>query len=76
VNLNFNLTGRVHDLIATASAGGVVAVALTDLDVAIKIVVGILTSIFILLGIVIRAKDLRSGSGQKDDSRKAPPRRR
>jgi hypothetical protein len=71
VNLNFNLTGRVHDLIATASAGGVVAVALTDLDVAIKIVVGILTSIFILLGIIIRAKDLRSG-----DSRKEPPRRR
>ena len=71
MNLNFNLTGRVHDLIATASAGGVVAVALTDLDVAIKIVVGILTSIFILLGIIIRAKDLRSG-----DSRKEPPRRR
>ncbi len=71
MNLNFNLTGRIHDLIATASAGGVVAVALTDLDVAIKIVVGILTSIFILLGIIIRAKDLRSGA-----SRKEPPRRR
>jgi len=30
VNLNFNLTGHVHDLIATASAGGVLAVAMTD----------------------------------------------
>jgi hypothetical protein len=71
VNLNFNLTGRVHDLIATASAGGVLAVAMTDIDVAIKIVVGILTSTFILLGILIRAKDLRSGH-----SRKEPPERR
>jgi hypothetical protein len=71
MNLNFNLTGRVHDLIATASAGGVLAVSMSHVDGAIKIVVGILTSIFILLGILIRAKDLRSG-----DSRKEPPRRR
>ena len=30
----FNLTGKIHDLIATLTAGSVVAVALSDLDVA------------------------------------------
>jgi energy-converting hydrogenase Eha subunit C len=61
----FNLTGKIHDLIATLTAGSVVAVALSDLDVALKIVVGALTSVFLLLGIVIRARDLRSGGGGK-----------
>jgi energy-converting hydrogenase Eha subunit C len=61
----FNLTGKIHDLIATLTAGSVVAVALSDLDVALKIVVGALTSIFLLLGIVIRARELRSGGGGK-----------
>jgi len=49
----------------------VVAVALTDVDVALKIVVGILTSVFLLLGIAIRARELRAssrrrGKGSKD----------
>mgnify|MGYP001183659502 CR=1 FL=1 len=61
----FNLTGKIHDLIATLTAGSVVAVALSDLDVALKIVVGALTSVFLLLGIVIRARELRSGGGGK-----------
>ena len=61
----FNLTGKIHDLIATLTAGSVVAVALSDLDVALKILVGALTSVFILLGIVIRARELRSGGGGK-----------
>lgn len=61
----FNLTGKIHDLIATLTAGSVVAVALSDLDVALKIVVGVLTSVFLLLGIVIRARELRSGGGGK-----------
>jgi energy-converting hydrogenase Eha subunit C len=61
----FNLTGRIHDLIATLTAGSVVAVALSDLDVALKVVVGTLTSVFLLLGIVIRARELRSGGGGK-----------
>lgn len=63
--MQFNLTGRIHDLIATLTAGSVVAVALSDLDVALKIVVGLLTSVFLLLGIVIRARELRSGGGGK-----------
>jgi len=58
--MSLHLTGRVHDLVATATAGGVVAVALTELDVALNIVVGILTSVFLSLGIVIRAKELRA----------------
>jgi energy-converting hydrogenase Eha subunit C len=61
----FSLTGKIHDLIATLTAGSVVAVALSDLDVALKIVVGALTSVFLLLGIVIRARELRSGGGGK-----------
>jgi energy-converting hydrogenase Eha subunit C len=61
----FNLTGKIHDLIATLTAGSVVAVALSDLDVALKILIGALTSVFILLGIVIRAKELRSGDRGK-----------
>jgi energy-converting hydrogenase Eha subunit C len=61
----FNLTGRIHDLIATLTAGSVVAVALSDLDVALKVVVGTLTSVFLLLGIVIRARELRSGGRGK-----------
>ena len=61
----FNLTGKIHDLIATLTAGSVVAVALSDLDVALKVVVGTLTSVFLLLGIVIRARELRSGGGGK-----------
>lgn len=65
--MHFNLTGRVHDLVATLTAGGVVAVAMTDLDVALKILVGILTSVFLLLGIAIRARELRSGGGGKKD---------
>lgn len=63
--MHFNLTGRIHDLIATLTAGSVVAVALSDLDVALKIAVGLLTSVFLLLGIVIRARELRSGGGGK-----------
>jgi|GEM_PF-4860623 hypothetical protein len=63
--MHFNLTGKIHDLIATLTAGSVVAVALSDLDVALKIVVGALTSVFLLLGIVIRARELRSGGGGK-----------
>jgi len=63
--MHFNLTGKIHDLIATLTAGSVVAVALSDLDVALKIVVGALTSVFLLLGIVIRARELRSGGGRK-----------
>jgi hypothetical protein len=63
--MHFNLTGKIHDLIATLTAGSVVAVALSDLDVALKILVGALTSVFILLGILIRAKELRS-SCKKD----------
>jgi energy-converting hydrogenase Eha subunit C len=61
----FSLTGKIHDLIATLTAGSVVAVALSDLDVALKIVVGALTSVFLLLGIVIRARELRSGGEGK-----------
>ena len=61
----FNLTGKIHDLIATLTAGSVVAVALSDLEVALKIVAGALTSVFLLLGIVIRARELRSGGGGK-----------
>jgi hypothetical protein len=38
---------------------------MTDLDVALKIVVGLLTSVFLLLGIIIRARELRSGGGGK-----------
>lgn len=63
--MHFNLTGRIHDLIATLTAGGVVAVAMSNLDVALKIVVGALTSVFLLLGIVIRARELRSGGEGK-----------
>jgi energy-converting hydrogenase Eha subunit C len=63
--MHFSLTGKIHDLIATLTAGSVVAVALSDLDVALKIVVGALTSVFLLLGIVIRARELRSGGGGK-----------
>lgn len=74
--MNFNLTGRVYDMAATISAGGVVAVALTDIDSSIKIVVGLLTSVFLLLGIIIRAKDLRSGTGEKDEAHKKTSRRR
>ena len=55
-----NLTGKIHDVIASLTAGGVVAVALSDLDVALKVVIGFLTSVFLLLGIVIRARELRS----------------
>lgn len=65
--MHFNLTGKIHDLIATLTAGSVVAVALSDLDVALKILVGALTSVFILLGILIRAKELRSGNRDKKD---------
>ncbi len=65
--MHFNLTGKIHDLIATLTAGSVVAVALSDLDVALKILVGALTSVFILLGILIRAKELRSGKRDKKD---------
>ena len=65
--MHFNLTGRIHDLIATVTAGSVVAVAMTDLDVALKIVVGLLTSVFLLLGIIIRARELRAGGGGKKD---------
>ena len=60
MSMNLHLTGKVHDLIATATAGGVVAVALSDFDIALKIVVGILTSVFLLLGILIRARELRA----------------
>ena len=63
----FNLTGKIHDLIATLTAGSVVAVALSDLDVALKILVGALTSVFLLPGIVIRARELRSGERGKKD---------
>lgn len=68
--MHLNLTGRIHDVIATATAGGVVAVALTEVDVALKIVVGLLTSVFLLLGIAIRARELRAsrrrGKGSED----------
>jgi hypothetical protein len=40
---------------------------MTDLDVALKIVVGLLTSVFLLLGIIIRARELRAGGGGKKD---------
>ena len=65
--MHFNLTGKIHDLIATLTAGSVVAVAMSDLDVALKIVVGVLTSLFLLLGIVIRARELRSGRRGKKE---------
>lgn len=63
--MHFNLTGKIHDLIATLTAGSVVAVAMSNLDAALKIVVGALTSVFLLLGIVIRARELRSGGEGK-----------
>lgn len=56
---HLHLTGKIHDVIATASAGGVVAVALSDIDLIIKIVVGCLTTVFLGLGIVIRAREVR-----------------
>ena len=58
--MKFNFTSRVYDMMATISAGGVMAVSLTDLDLVIKIVVGMLTSIFLLLGIIVRTKELRA----------------
>jgi hypothetical protein len=66
--MNFNITHRLYDIAATISAGGVVAVALSDLDVLLKIVVGALTSVFLILGIVIRARELRGKrmDGSKD----------
>ena len=57
--MNFNITHRLYDIAATISAGGVVAMALSDLDVALKLLVGVLTSVFLILGIVIRARELR-----------------
>ena len=58
--MKFNFTSRVYDMMATISAGGVMAVSLTDLDLVIKIVVGMLTSIFLVLGIIVRTKELRA----------------
>ena len=58
--MNLNITSRAYDTIATVGAGGVMAVSLTDLDLVIKIVVGMLTSIFLLLGIIGRTKELRA----------------
>ena len=71
--MNFHLTGKIHDLVATATAGGVVAVALSDFDLALKIVVGVLTSVFLFLGIVIRARELRNRRRDgKNDQRNDP----
>lgn len=73
MSMNLHLTGKVHDLIATATAGGVVAVALSDFDIALKIVIGVLTSIFLLLGILIRARELRARCrDEKNDDRGDP----
>lgn len=67
--MNFNLDGRVHDLIATLTAGGVMAVAMSDIDLTIKIVAGALTSVFLLLGIIIRAQEIRTKSREKQDGK-------
>ena len=74
MSMNLQLTGRVHDLIATVTAGGVVAVAMTDLDVALKIIVGLLTSVFLLLGILIRARELRSRCRDEKRADRSDPR--
>ena len=58
--MQFNLTGKIYDVIASLTAGGVVAVALSDFDIALKIVIGVLTSVFLLFGILIRARELRA----------------
>ena len=74
MSMNLHLTGKVHDLIATATAGGVVAVALSDFDIALKIVIGILTSVFMLLGILIRARELRSRCKDEKACKRRHPR--
>lgn len=56
---HLHLTSKIHDVVATASAGGVVAVALSDIDLVIKIIVGCLTSVFLLMGIILRAREIR-----------------
>ena len=74
MSMNLHLTGKVHDLIATATAGGVVAVAFSDFDIALKIVIGVLTSVFLLLGILIRARELRSRCKDGKAGKQRPPR--
>lgn len=64
---HLHLSSKIHDIWAVLAGGGAIAFALSDVEMIVKIVIGILTIIFMALGILIRAREIRRGDGKSGD---------
>jgi len=69
-HLPIHLPGKLYDVLATLTAGGTIAVALSDIDLFIKIVVGVLTIVFLVLGIILRGRAVFGKKRKTNDESK------
>lgn len=51
---------KANDLLAAAAGSSGIAILLSDIDVVVKLIIGVFTAVFLLLGIIGRAMDLRA----------------
>lgn len=57
---------KAHDLLAAAAGSSGIAILLSDIDVVVKLIIGVFTAMFLLLGIIGRAMELRAkAKGEK-----------
>jgi len=60
---------KAHDILATAAGGSAIGILLSDIDAVVKLIIGLLTCIFLTLGIIGRARELkRKRSEDEGDS--------
>lgn len=50
---------KAHDILATAAGGSAIGILLSDIDAVVKLIIGILTCIFLTLGVIARWMDLK-----------------